>query len=82
MLLVGEAGIGKTALLNYAAERAPPLRALRARGIESERNVPFAALLELLRPALPLLGQLPPPQAAGSGQAPDPTGSTGTCQDS
>ena len=64
LLLVGEPGIGKTALLDYAAEQASPLRALRARGIESERNVPFAALFELLRPALPLLGRLPPPQAA------------------
>ena len=42
---------------------------LRARGIESEAQIPFASLLELLRPALPLLGQLPAPQAAALEQA-------------
>ena len=63
LALVGEAGIGKTALLTYAAENARSLRMLRARGIESETQVPFAALLELLRPTLGSLGRIPPPQA-------------------
>src|SRR5262245_27353808 len=40
------------------------MRLLRARGIESETHVPFAALLELLRPALDLLERIPRPQAA------------------
>ena len=40
------------------------MRVLRARGIESEAQIPFASLLELLRPALALLERLPPPQAA------------------
>ena len=61
--LVGEPGIGKTALLDYAAGRAGTMQVLRARGIESETNVPFAALLELLRPALGALGRIPAPQA-------------------
>jgi len=61
--LVGEAGIGKTALLDDAAERAPGMRVLRARGIESEAQIPFAALLELLRPALAMLDRIPEPQA-------------------
>ena len=49
---IGEAGIGKTALLDHAAARAEGMRVLRARGIESEAQIPFAWLLELLRPAL------------------------------
>src|SRR5436309_1930862 len=64
LALVGEPGIGKTALLEYAEEQADPLRVLRARGIDSEAHVPFAGLLELLRPALGLLDRIPPPQAA------------------
>src|SRR6476661_393561 len=63
LALVGEAGIGKTALLDHAAEAAVGLQVLRARGIESEAEIPFASLLELLRPALPLLDRLPEPQA-------------------
>src|ERR1700729_543603 len=62
--LVGEAGIGKTALLANAAEHADGMRVLRARGIESEADVPFAGLLELLRPALGALSDVPAPQAA------------------
>jgi DNA-binding CsgD family transcriptional regulator len=64
LALVGEPGIGKTLLLSYAAEQAGSLRVLRARGIESESQVPFAALFELLRPTLHLLERIPPPQAA------------------
>ncbi|HYK26910.1 MAG TPA: AAA family ATPase [Streptosporangiaceae bacterium] len=63
LALVGEPGIGKTALLDYAAECAVGMRLLRARGIESEAYIPFAALLELLRPALALIDQIPAPQA-------------------
>jgi DNA-binding CsgD family transcriptional regulator len=62
--LVGEAGIGKTALLDHAAECAAGMRVLRARGIESEAQIPFASLLELLRPALGMLDRIPAPQAA------------------
>src|SRR5205085_9149644 len=65
-VLAGEPGIGKTALLAYAEERAraAEMRILRARGIESEARVPFAGLLELLRPALGALDRIPAPQAA------------------
>ncbi len=63
LALVGEPGIGKTALLGHAAERAAGMQVLRARGIESEAQIPFGALLELLRPALGLLEKLPKPQA-------------------
>jgi DNA-binding CsgD family transcriptional regulator len=63
LVLVGEAGIGKTALLDYAADRAAGMRVLRARGIESEAQIPFASLLELLRPALTVVDRIPAPQA-------------------
>ena len=45
------------------------MRVLRARGIESEARVPFAGLLELLRPALGALDRIPEPQAAALGGA-------------
>src|SRR4051794_25384247 len=64
LMLVGEPGIGKSALLDAAVESAPDLRVLRARGIESEAHVPFAGLLELLRPALGAIAAIPAPQAA------------------
>src|ERR1700753_3747504 len=63
LALVGEAGIGKTALLDYAVERAEGMQVLRARGVESEAQIPFASLLELLRPAVPMLEKIPHPQA-------------------
>jgi DNA-binding CsgD family transcriptional regulator/tetratricopeptide (TPR) repeat protein len=69
LALVGEPGIGKTALLEDTAQRAAGLAILRVRGIESEMQVPFAALLELLRPALGLLDRIPGPQAAALGSA-------------
>jgi DNA-binding CsgD family transcriptional regulator len=66
LVLLGEVGIGKTTLLEDAAERARAagMQVLRARGIESEARVPFAGLLELLRPALGALGRIAEPQRA------------------
>jgi DNA-binding CsgD family transcriptional regulator len=64
LALVGEAGIGKSALLAYAEEQAGGMKVLRARGVQSEAHIPFAGLFELLRPALPWLDQIPGPQAA------------------
>jgi DNA-binding CsgD family transcriptional regulator len=63
LALVGEPGIGKTALLDYAAESANGMRILRSRGIQSEAVIPFAGLAELLRPALGALDRIPAPQA-------------------
>ena len=63
LALVGEPGIGKTALLDYAVERSHGMRVLRARGIESEAVVPFGSLFELLRPVLGYLERIPGPQA-------------------
>jgi DNA-binding CsgD family transcriptional regulator len=63
LALIGEPGIGKTVLLDYAADQAAGMRLLRARGIESEAQIPFAALLELVRPALGMLERIPASQA-------------------
>ena len=48
LVIRGEAGIGKSVLLEYAIERAEEMRVLRARGIESEAELAFSGLLELL----------------------------------
>jgi DNA-binding CsgD family transcriptional regulator len=63
LAIVGDAGIGKSALLAYAEENAAGMNVLRARGVQSEAHIPFAGLFELLRPALPWIGQIPTPQA-------------------
>jgi DNA-binding CsgD family transcriptional regulator len=63
LLVWGDPGIGKTALLEYAADRSEGMAIVRARGVESETQVPFAGLLELLRPLLGELERLPEPQA-------------------
>ncbi|MEC3951924.1 AAA family ATPase [Nocardia sp. CDC153] len=64
LVLRGEAGIGKTALLDYAAAQASGLPLLRGTGIEVEAELPFAGLQLLLRPALGGLADLPEPQRA------------------
>src|SRR6202453_3135589 len=64
LALAGEAGIGKSALLAYAEEQAVGMHVLRARGVQSEAQIPFAGLLQLLRPALSLVDPIPDPQAA------------------
>ena len=63
LALVGEPGIGKTALLEHAVTSAKGMQVLRARGVESEAEVPFASLAELLRPALAGIDRIPAPQA-------------------
>ena len=61
--------MGKTSLLRDAADQATGLRVLRARGIESESHLPFAALSELLAPLLDLRSEIPPVQARALGGA-------------
>ncbi|MGP3937467.1 helix-turn-helix transcriptional regulator [Nonomuraea sp. KM88] len=69
LLLTGEPGTGKTALLDHSAGRAEGVRVLRVHGVESEADLPFAALHQLLRPLLPGVRALPGPQAAALSRA-------------
>ena len=69
LVMRGEAGLGKSALLEYVAESAADLRVLRAAGVESEMELAFAALHQMCRPALDRLGLLPGPQRAALGTA-------------
>jgi DNA-binding CsgD family transcriptional regulator len=65
VLIAGEPGIGKTALLNHVADVASNragLRVLRARGEESEAALGYAALADLLTPLRDRFGALPPTQ--------------------
>src|SRR5690606_13515000 len=63
LLLRGEAGIGKSALLDLAASLAgPDTTVLRAWGVEAEADLAYAALHQLLRPVTGLLDALPGPQ--------------------
>ena len=65
LLLVGEAGIGKTALLAQAraAAEADGMLVLRARGMQSESAIPFAGLSELLAPLVDRVDSIPATQA-------------------
>ena len=64
LALRGEPGIGKSALLRHAASRASGMTVLTATGAESESELPYAALAELLHPLLWLLPEIPDAQAA------------------
>jgi DNA-binding CsgD family transcriptional regulator len=69
VLLRGLPGSGKSALLDFAAGRAEDLMVLRAGGIPGEAEVAFAGVLEVLRPLLHLLPELPRPQREALGGA-------------
>src|SRR5215207_3682407 len=79
LVIRGEAGVGKTALMRYAADRAPGFRVAQISGVESEMELPFAGLHQLCAPLLGRLDALPQPQqdalrvalGVGSGAAPD-----------
>ncbi|MFD4719646.1 AAA family ATPase [Streptomyces sp. NPDC058423] len=62
LVLRGEPGIGKTALLDHAERRATGFRTLGVAGVESEMELPFASLHQLCAPLLDRLGRLPGPQ--------------------
>lgn len=64
LVLRGEPGVGKSALMGYAAERAEGFRVLGAIGVESESELPFSGIHELLLPLLPRVDALPAMQAA------------------
>jgi AAA ATPase domain len=65
----GEAGVGKTALLEYAVEAARGFQIARTFGVEAEMELPFAALQQLCAPMLELMERLPEPQHAALGVA-------------
>jgi DNA-binding CsgD family transcriptional regulator len=62
LVVCGEPGIGKTALLDYAIESATDFWVVRAVGVESEMELAFAALQQLCAPLLDLLERIPNPQ--------------------
>jgi hypothetical protein len=64
LVIRGEPGIGKTALLEYAAERPDPVMVLRATGVKAESDLAFAGLYGLIRPIVDKAGELPPVQGA------------------
>jgi predicted ATPase len=80
LIIHGEAGVGKTALLEYTVDAARAFRILRTVGVEAEMELPFAALQQLCSPILELNQRLPPPQrdalavafGVSDGPAPNP----------
>jgi AAA ATPase-like protein len=62
LVVDGEAGVGKTALLEYLAEHSPGCRVARAAGVQSEMELAFAGLHQLCAPMLHGLDALPLPQ--------------------
>src|SRR3954452_22658763 len=64
LVLRGEAGVGKTALLDHLAGHAAGCQVARAAGVESEMELPFAGLQALCAPLLGHLRDLPAPQRA------------------
>jgi DNA-binding CsgD family transcriptional regulator len=62
LVVRGEPGVGKSALLEYAVEQAAGWRVVRARGVESEMELAFAALHQLCAGLLDLRDALPEPQ--------------------
>jgi DNA-binding CsgD family transcriptional regulator len=63
LVLRGEAGVGKSALLEFAANEASGIRILRVAGVEPESDLAFAALQLMLRPVLPAIDEIPDVQA-------------------
>jgi DNA-binding CsgD family transcriptional regulator len=62
LAVYGEAGVGKTALLEYAIEAGADFRVARAAGVEGEMELAFAALHQLCSPSLDVILNLPDPQ--------------------
>jgi hypothetical protein len=62
LVLLGEAGVGKSALLDYVSNRASRWRIARAAGVESEIELAFAGLQQLCAPMVGRLDRLPDPQ--------------------
>jgi DNA-binding CsgD family transcriptional regulator len=80
LVIHGDPGVGKTALLEHAVEAGPDFRVVRAGGVEGEMELAFAALQQLCAPILGLSERLPDPQrealsvafGLSAGRPPDP----------
>jgi DNA-binding CsgD family transcriptional regulator len=80
LVVHGEPGVGKTALLEYAVEAGRDFRVARSVGVEGEMELAYAALQQLCSPSLELMERLPNPQrdavavalGLSAGHAPDP----------
>jgi hypothetical protein len=64
LMVRGQPGVGKTALLDYLAEHASGCRVMRVAGVEAEMELAFAGLHQLCAPMLDRLQRLPAPQRA------------------
>jgi DNA-binding CsgD family transcriptional regulator len=64
LVISGEPGVGKSTLLEDARDQAGGMRVLSGAGVESEAQLPFAALHQIVRPVLSHVENLPQPQAA------------------
>jgi DNA-binding CsgD family transcriptional regulator len=62
LVVRGEPGVGKTALLDCLVDEASSCRVVRAAGVQSEMELAFAGMHQLLAPMLDRLARLPPPQ--------------------
>ena len=62
VVIRGEAGVGKTALLHYCAGQASGFRIAQIAGVEAEMELPFAGVHQLCAPMLGRLDDLPEPQ--------------------
>ena len=80
LVVQGDPGVGKTALLEYAVEVGQDFRVVRTAGVEGEMNLDYAALQQLCSPILEFSERLPDPQrdalgvafGLSAGQAPSP----------
>src|ERR1700726_3902069 len=80
LVVLGDPGVGKTALLEYAVEAGQDFRVVRTAGVEGEMELDYAALQRLCSPILEFLEPLPDPQrdalgvafGLSAGQAPIP----------
>jgi DNA-binding CsgD family transcriptional regulator len=80
LVVHGEPGVGKTALLEYALDAGREFRVVRSAGVEQDMELPYAALQQLCAPILDPIERLPAPQrealgvafGLGAGQAPNP----------
>src|SRR5436190_17925673 len=69
LVVHGEPGVGKTALLEYAGEAGREFRVVQTVGVEAEMELPYAALQQLCSPFFELMERLPMPQRDALGVA-------------